>query len=134
MVVELAGRRPDAAKTPNPEALKPGVRTSYLWRRRRESNPLLLGASEAPIPMGLIPVEMRTGGVEPPQREAARLQPAELSECSASARNRVAGRVRTGAARITTANAAAYTTATMERGRPDSNRRPLARQTSALRT
>src|SRR6476619_2594065 len=31
---------------------------------------------------------MRTGGVEPPQREASRLQRGELAGCSASARGR----------------------------------------------
>ena len=38
------------------------------------------------LPLSYIPVEVRTGGVEPPQREAAGLQPVELAECSASAR------------------------------------------------
>jgi hypothetical protein len=47
------------------------------WRRR-ESNPLLLGASEALCHQSFIP-EVRTGGVEPPQREAAGLQPVELA-------------------------------------------------------
>ncbi len=48
---------------------------------------------------------MRTGGVEPPQREATALQAAELTECSAFAG---------------------------QGGRSDSNRRPLGRQPSAL--
>jgi hypothetical protein len=47
------------------------------WRRR-ESNPLLLGASEALCHQSFIP-GMRTDGVEPPQREAPRLQRGELT-------------------------------------------------------
>lgn len=52
----------------------------HRWRRR-ESNPLLLGASEAFFQKNLIPrrVLMRTGGVEPPKPEATGLQPAELA-------------------------------------------------------
>src|SRR5258708_40062010 len=37
------------------------------------------------LPFELHPLAMRTGGVEPPQREAAALQAVELAECSASA-------------------------------------------------
>ncbi len=44
-----------------------------------ESNRLLLGASEALVQLSYIP-EVRTGGVEPPQHEAAGLQPAELAD------------------------------------------------------
>jgi hypothetical protein len=51
--------------------------TEAKWRRR-ESNPLLLDASEALCHKSFIP-EVRTGGVEPPQRAAAGLQPAELT-------------------------------------------------------
>jgi hypothetical protein len=94
-----------------------------VWRRR-ESNPLLLGASEALCHQSFIP-EVRTGGVEPPQREAAGLQPAELADAQRPLGG-VTGRARTGAAGITTPDASVYTTATKERGRPDSNRRPLA--------
>ena len=94
------------------------------WRRR-ESNPLLLGASEVLYQLSYIP-EVRTDGVEPSQPGAPRLQRSELAKCSASARNGVTGRARTGAAGITTPDASVYTTATIERGRPDSNRRPLA--------
>jgi hypothetical protein len=41
--------------------------------------PLLLGASEALCHQSFIP-KVRTGGVEPPQHEAAGLQPAELAD------------------------------------------------------
>jgi hypothetical protein len=54
-------------------------RSASLKRwRRRESNPLLLGASEVLYRQSFIPV-VRTGGIEPPQREAAGLQPVELT-------------------------------------------------------
>jgi hypothetical protein len=39
---------------------------------------------------------MRTGGVEPPKREATALQAGELTSCSAFARTRAADRIRTG--------------------------------------
>ena len=48
------------------------------WRRR-ESNPLLLGASEALCHQSFIPETVRTGGVEPPQPEATGLQRGELT-------------------------------------------------------
>src|SRR5262245_27583938 len=48
---------------------------------------------------------MRTGGVEPPQREAAGLQPAELTGAQRPRGTRVTDRARTGAARLTTSNA-----------------------------
>ena len=50
--------------------------------------------------------DMRTGGVEPPQHWATGLQPAELAGAQRP-QGEVAGRDRTDAARITTANAAA---------------------------
>lgn len=78
------------------------------WRRR-ESNPLLLGASEALFHLSYIP-KVRTGGVEPPQREAAGLQPVELTD--AQRPQGVTGRARTGAAGLTTPDASLYTTAT----------------------
>jgi hypothetical protein len=40
---------------------------------------------------------VRTGGVEPPQREATGLQPAELADAQRPHELRVAGRTRTGA-------------------------------------
>ena len=64
------------------------------WRRR-ESNPLLLGASEVLRHQSFVPErgrggprcgEVRAGGVEPPQLEAPGLQPGELAGCSAPAR------------------------------------------------
>jgi hypothetical protein len=99
------------------------LRRPDKWRRR-ESNPLLLGASEVLFRLSYIP-QVRTDGVEPPQHEAPRLQRGELADAQRP-RKGVTGRVRTGAAGITTPDASVYTTATMERGRPDSNRRPLA--------
>ena len=48
------------------------------WRRR-ESNPLLLGASEAFFQKNLIPKLMRTGRVEPPQSLTLRVQRSELA-------------------------------------------------------
>ena len=76
---------------------------------------------------GLCCVKVRTDGVEPPQREAPRLQRGELTGCSASAykkgdrpdSNRYREDHDLGCCR--------YTTATMnKRGRPGSNRRPFA--------
>ena len=63
------------------------------------------------LPVELHPRVMRTGGVEPPQREASALQAAELADAQRP-REGVAGRIRTGAAGITTPNARRYTTAT----------------------
>jgi hypothetical protein len=54
------------------------LRRRREWRCR-ESNPILLGASEALSQVSFIPKAMRTGGVEPPQREATGLQPAGLA-------------------------------------------------------
>ena len=55
---------------------------------------------------------MRTGGVEPPQREAAALRADGLANAQHPRASQVAGRTRTGAAGITTPNARRYTTAT----------------------
>ena len=54
-------------------------RRTVKWRCR-ESNPILLGASEALSRLSFIPEVMRTGGVEPPQREALALQAGELAD------------------------------------------------------
>lgn len=54
---------------------------------------------------------MRTGGVEPPQREALALQAGELAGAQRP-REGVAGRTRTGVAGITTRSICRYTTAT----------------------
>src|SRR5205807_3834961 len=66
---------------PSRTLLRPSaVKSSQGEWRRRESNPLLLGASEAPIPMSFIPERsVRTGGVEPPQPWATGLRPVELA-------------------------------------------------------
>jgi hypothetical protein len=72
------------------------------WRRR-ESNPLLLGASEALCHQSFIP-EVRTGGVEPPQHEAAGLQAVGLTNAQRP-RGGVTDRSRTGTARLTTSGA-----------------------------
>jgi hypothetical protein len=55
---------------------------------------------------------VRTGGVEPPQREAAGLQPVELAGAQRPHEHGVAGRARTDASGITTPDASVYTTAT----------------------
>jgi hypothetical protein len=60
--------------------------------------------------MSYIP-KVRTDGVEPPQREASRLQRGELTDAQRPPKG-VTGRVRTGAAGITTPDASIYTTAT----------------------
>ncbi len=62
------------------------------------------------LPVELHPRVMRTSGVEPPQPEALALQARELA--GAQRPHGVAGRIRTGAAGITTPNARRYTTAT----------------------
>ncbi len=80
------------------------------WRCR-ESNPILLGASEALSQVSFIPKVMRTGGLEPPQPEALALQAGELADAQRP-REGVAGRTRTGVAGITTRNVCLYTTAT----------------------
>jgi hypothetical protein len=73
-----------------------------------------------------IPGVMRTGGVEPPQHEATRLQRAELT----NAQRPLAQGDRPDSNRYDEAHdlgCCRYTTATtMERGRSGSNRRPLA--------
>ena len=58
---------------------------------------------------------VRTGGVEPPQREATGLQPAELSGAQRPRESckGVTDRIRTGTSRFTTSGAGRYTTATM---------------------
>jgi hypothetical protein len=67
---------------------------------------------------------MRTGGVEPPQHEATRLQRAELAGAQRP-RERAADRDRTGTAGITTPGAAGYTTAaTSDVGEPMVPHRP----------
>jgi hypothetical protein len=78
--------------------------TEAKWRRR-ESNPHLLVASEALCHQSYIPREVRTGRVERPQREAAGLQPVELTSTQRP-QDRAAGRIRTGTSRITTSDAA----------------------------
>jgi hypothetical protein len=77
----------------------------------RSRTDIFLVASEALVLLSYIP-EMRTGGVEPPQREATGLQPAELANAQRP-RGRAADRDRTGTAGITTPGACRYTTATM---------------------
>ena len=67
------------------------LRRRMQWRCR-ESNPILLGASEALSRLSFIPGLMRTGGVEPPQHEATALQAAELAN-ALHPRVKVAGRI-----------------------------------------
>ena len=56
------------------------------------------------LPPELHPREMRTGGVEPPQREAHRVTARELADAQRP-RGGVAGRIRTGTAGLTTPDA-----------------------------
>ena len=97
------------------------------WRRR-ESNPLLLGANEALCHQSFIPGKRRTGGVKPPKREATGLQPAELAVAQ---RPREGGRP--GSNRRQRGSQPRMLPLTPQpprggpprgRGRPDSNRRP----------
>ena len=86
------------------------LRRRTEWRCR-ESNPILLGASEALSRLSFIPEAMCPGGVEPPQREASAFQAGELAGAQRP-REGVAGRTRTGVAGITTRSNRRYTTAT----------------------
>jgi hypothetical protein len=98
------------------------------WRRS-ESNRHLPRCKRGARPVELHPRagdEVRTGGVEPPQREAAGLQPAELAVAQRPHELRVAGRVRTGAGGVHNPGCFRLHHGHHERGRPDSNRRPLA--------
>ena len=80
----------------------------------------------ASSPCELVSQECGGVGVEPPQAEAAGLQPAELPAAQRP-RERAADRIRTGTARITTSDAAVTPQPPrLKRGRPDSNRRPIA--------
>ena len=76
-------------------------------------------------PLLSVDERVRTGGVEPPQPEAAGLQPAELADAQ-----RPQGKGgRPGSNRYREDHdlgCCRYTTVTMKRGRPGSNRRPLA--------
>jgi hypothetical protein len=58
--------------------MAPRIAAGREWRRR-ESNPLLPGASGVLCLRASSPGEVRTDGVEPPQREAPRLQRGELT-------------------------------------------------------
>jgi hypothetical protein len=92
----------------------------------RSRTDIFLVASEVLVRLSYIP-EVRTGGVEPPQHEATGLQPAELAVAQRphGAKGWPAG-LEPAPTGITTPGASVYTTATTKRGRPDSNRRPLA--------
>ena len=76
--------------------------------------------------MSFIP-KVRTGGVEPPQRGAAGLQPVELADAQRPRRG-VTDRTRTGTARLTTSDARRYTM-DLTYG-DDGNRTHLSRLTS----
>lgn len=92
------------------------------WRRR-ESNPLLFGASEALSRTSFIPGLMRTGGVEPPQPRRRRYRPVSSPVLSIRVRGWPAGlepAPRGSRPRMLP------TTPRPQRGRPGSNRRPLA--------
>jgi hypothetical protein len=70
---------PLTLRRPEETAPRSGFLSRKEWRRRG-SNPLLLGANEAFFQKNLIPRKVRTGGVEPPQPEATRLQRGELAD------------------------------------------------------
>ena len=79
------------------------------------------------IRLSYIPEGVRTGGVEPPQREAPRLQRGELTHAQRPREPARGGRP--GSNRCFGAHNPGcflYTTTTMKRGRPDSNRWPFA--------
>jgi hypothetical protein len=107
-----------------------------LTLRRRKVETAGLEPASSRCKRGALPVELRpqrevrTGGFEPPKPEATGLQPVEL----ANARRPHEGWP-TGfepAPRRSRPRDAAATPQPPRRGRPDSNRRPLARQASAL--
>ena len=84
------------------------------WRRS-ESNRHLPRCKRGARPVELHPQvkrSMRTGGVEPPQREATGLQPAELAACSASAYAGWPAGLEPAPTGLTTPGASVYTTAT----------------------
>jgi hypothetical protein len=81
-----------------------------------------LGASEALFHKSYVPDA--DGWIRTTRPEAAGLQPVELTVARASAWLR-GGRARTGASGVHDPDASVYTTATMKRGRPDSNRQPF---------
>ena len=88
------------------------LRRHEQWRRR-ESDPRPPRCKRGALPVELHP-QVRTGGVEPPQPEAAGLQPVELADAQRPRDTlRATGRDRTGAAGITTPGATDYTTVTM---------------------
>ena len=92
----------------------------------RSRTDIFLGASEALVQLSYIPGKVRTGGVEPPQREATGLRPAELAGARRPHDVRVAGRARTGACGVHDLGCFRLHHGHHERERPDSNRRPLA--------
>jgi hypothetical protein len=99
------------------------------WRRS-ESNRHLPRCKRGARPVELHPLvekrEVRTGGLEPPQHEATGLQPAELAIAQRPHEMRWPAGFEPAPTGLTTPGASVYTTTTMKRGRPDSNRRPLA--------
>jgi hypothetical protein len=76
-----SNKEPPAGVEPAPRPYKGRVlavdTTEARWRRW-ESNPRLLRCKRSGLPQAS-PAMMRTGGVEPPQREAAALQAGELA-------------------------------------------------------
>ena len=121
---------------------------------RQESNPHLGHTTGACLPFTLRRLEVETVGLEPTFPSVQARRSAQLSyipgcRCgrvesnhhsarrqgysllsspvlSVRVERRAADRIRTGTARFTTSDACRYTTATTKRGRPDSNRRPIA--------
>ena len=96
------------------------------WRRR-ESNPRPPRCKRGAPPGASSPSESADGWSRTTTaRGDAGYSRAELTGAQRPHEKRVTGRIRTGAAGFTTPGAAVYTTATTKRGRPDSNRQPLA--------
>jgi hypothetical protein len=127
-------KEPPAGIEPAPRPYKGRVlavdTTEARWRRS-DSNRHLPRCKRGARPVELHPQrwrgEVRTGGVEPPQHEAAGLQPAELTGAQRPRGTRVAGRARTGACGDHNPGCfRLHHGHHEERGRPESNRRPLA--------
>ncbi len=107
--------------------------TTEAWKwRRQESNLHSLGASEVLSAVELRPRRSANGWSRTTTARGYGVTSRGARRCSAFA-GRATDRIRTGTARITTSNAAATPRSPgRRRGRPDSNRRRLGRQPSAL--
>src|SRR5947207_2018597 len=129
-------KEPPAGVEPAPRPYKGRVLAVDTTEARvdgdgRSRTDIFLGASEALAQLSYIPLlledEVRTGGVEPPQHEATGLQPAELADAQRPHELRGG---RPGSNRRQRGSQPRMLPSTprppRKRGRPDSNRRPLA--------